>query len=151
MKYLIRAFVVFLALFLQTKITILGVPPNLTVILAFYAGIRYGETRGLVSGAFLGTLEDIVSRSIIGPNLLGKGVVGYSSAFLISGGIFRWTPLLGIVAISLLTLVDNCVIFLSRTLLDTMPAEPGAALYIAVMQSLLNAPAGLFIRPRHAE
>jgi rod shape-determining protein MreD len=151
MKYLFRAFVVFFALFLQTRITILGVHPNLTVILAFYAGIRYSETRGLMSGAFLGTLEDIATRSIIGPNLLGKGVVGYSSAFLISGGLFRWTPLLGIVAISLLTLVDNSVVFLSESLFDAMPAEPGSAVYIALMQSLLNAPAGLLIRPRHAE
>lgn len=151
MKYLFRALIVFVAFLLQTRITVLGVPPNLTVLLAFYAGIRYGETRGLVSGSFLGTLEDMASHSIIGPNLLGKGVIGYSSAFLISGGIFRWTPLLGIIAVSLLTILDNSIVFILRTLFDTMPAEPRSALYIAVMQSLLNAPAGLFIRPKHAE
>jgi hypothetical protein len=32
-----------------------------------------------------------------------------------------------------------------------MPAAPSSVLLIAIMQSILNAVAGIFIRPKHAE
>lgn len=151
MKYLAWAIAVFLALFLQGRLSFFGVKPDLTALLAYYAGIRYGEGRGLLAGGLIGAVEDSVSSVMIGPNLLAKGMIGFLASFFISGGIFRWTPLLGVIAVFMLTFVDNSVVFLLRSIFEGMPAMPTTALYIAAMQSLLSAPAGIFIRPRHAD
>lgn len=142
---------VFLCFFLQGRVSVLGVSPDLTMILVYYLGIRYGETKGLLAGVIIGTLQDSISYSIIGPNMLSKGVVGFFSSFFISGGFLRWTPFLGLLAVSLLTVIDNAVIFLARSVFDNMPAAPSYALFVSIMQSVLNAIAGVFIRPRHAE
>jgi len=149
--YLWWALLIFLSFFLQSRISVLGVSPDLTVLLVYYAGIKYGETRGLLSGVLIGALEDGLSSFIIGPNLLGKGMIGFSAAFFVSGGFFRWTPLLGMIAVSFFTVFDNAVVFLSRTMFDKMPAAPSSALFITVMQSVMNALAGIFMRPQHVD
>lgn len=151
MKYFAWAFAVFTVFFLQGRLSVLDVTPDLTAVLAFYAGMRLGETRGFFAGMLIGGLQDIISLSIIGPNLLGKGVVGFLSSAFLSGGILRWTPALGVAAIFLFTLSDNAVVFLSRSLFDRIPAAFSAAVFAAVMQAILNAPAGMFIRPPHVD
>jgi rod shape-determining protein MreD len=150
-KYIGWVIAVFLALFLQSRLSFFDVKPDLTALLAYYAGIRYGERRGLVIGVLIGAIEDSVSSAIIGPNLLAKGLIGFFASFFVSGGIFMWTPVLGAMAIGMLTFVDNSVVFLLRSFFQGMPAMPTTALYIAAIQSLLSAPAGIFIRPRHAD
>ncbi len=151
MKYLLWPIVVFLCFFLQGRISVVGISPDLTVLIVYYAGIRYGETKGLLAGMVIGALEDSLSSSIIGPNLLSKGIIGFSSSFFVSGGVLRWTPFLGLFAVSLLTVVDNALVFLAQSIFDKMPAAPASALLIAIMQSILNATAGIFIRPKHAD
>jgi rod shape-determining protein MreD len=130
---------------------VLGIVPNLTVLLAFYAGIRYGAHKGLLAGLLIGFLEDSLSDSLVGPNMLAKGLVGYAAAFFVTGGFFRWTPLLGIISVSALTLAGNIVTVLSKTLFDKMPGSVASIVFISVMQALLNAPAGAFMRPEHAD
>jgi hypothetical protein len=83
--------------------------------------------------------------------MLGKGLVGFFASFFLSGGVLVWTPLFGILGVALLTLVDNAVVFFSLTVFDKMPSNPSTALLISVMQSVLNAAAGMFIRPPHAD
>lgn len=151
MKYLFFTAALFLAFFLQGRISVLGISPDLTALLAFYIGIRYGETKGLMAGIVIGALEDSISSSIIGPNLLGKGIVGFSSSFFVSGGLLRWTPLLGVIAVSLLTSLDGLVVFLTRSVFDRVPAAPSVAFLICTMQSILNAPAGIFVRPKNVD
>ncbi len=151
MKYTLAIIVVFLSFFLQGRISVLGISPNLTALLAFYAGMRYGQTRGLLAGIVIGAMEDCISGSIIGPNLLGKGMVGYFSSFFVSGGLLRWTPLLGIIVVFILTSVDNCVVFMSNGMFNRIPALPATAVFIAFLQSVLNAPAGILIRPKNVD
>ncbi len=151
MKYLVALAVVYLALFLQGTISVLGISPNLTALLAFYAGMRYGQTSGLLAGIAIGALEDWISSSIIGPNLLGKGMIGYFSSFFVSGGLLRWTPILGIIVAFILTSVDNFVVFMSNSMFYRVPALPATALFVAFLQSILNAPAGIFIRPKNVD
>jgi rod shape-determining protein MreD len=151
MKYLSLAVFTCLALFLEGRITILGIAPDLTALLAFYVGMRYGETRGLLAGVVIGALEDSVSASIIGPNLLGKGIVGFSASFFVSGRLLRWTPLLGLIVVSLLTFADGFVVFLAKSVFDKVPAVPSTAFLVSIMQSVLNAPAGIFVRPKNAD
>jgi len=150
-KYLILSVAVLTAFILQTKISILSVAPNLTVLLAYYSGMMLGETKGMIAGLVIGGLEDSLSSSIIGPNMLGKGLVGYLSSFFLSGGVFVWTPLLGILGVALLTMIDNIAVFFSLSIFDAVPTNPSTLLLISTMQSILNAAAGMFIRPPHAD
>jgi rod shape-determining protein MreD len=150
MKLLFIVLLVFLAFFFQGKLSVLDISPDLTVLLVFYAAIRYGETKGLLMGVLIGAIEDSLSASILGPNILAKGMVGFS-AFFISRSFFTWTPLLGIISVMLITFLDNSIVFLSRSVFDRAPATLSSFFFISVMQSLLNAPAGAFIRPENAD
>jgi hypothetical protein len=134
-KYILWPIAVFLSFFLQGRVSVLGISPDLTVLLVYYVG----------------ALEDSLSSSIIGPNLLSKGIVGFSASFFVTGGFLRWTPVLGLLAVASFTVIDNAVVFLAQSIFDKMPAAPSSALFIAIMQSILNAIAGFFIRPKHVE
>ncbi|MBA4372950.1 MAG: rod shape-determining protein MreD [Thermodesulfovibrio sp.] len=151
MRYAAWLLAAFCALLLQGRVSVLGIVPNLTVLLAFYAGIRYGANQGLLAGLLIGFVEDSLSGSLIGPNMLAKGLVGYVAAFFITGGLFRWTPLLGVFSVSALTLAGNIVTVLAKTLFDKMPGSIASIIFISVMQALLNAMAGAFMRPEHAD
>lgn len=151
MKQLFFLLLIFFAFFFKGTPAFPDVSPNLTALLAFYAGIRFGETKGLLMGVLIGALEDSLSTSIIGPNVLSKGMVGFSASFFISRGFLMWTPFLGIIAVALLTFLDNSMVFLARSVFDRAPAALSSFLFVSVMQSLLNAPAGAFIRPEHAD
>jgi rod shape-determining protein MreD len=150
-KYVLWPIAVFLCFFLQGRVSVLGITPDLTVLLVYYAGIRYGETKGLLAGAVIGALEDALSSSIIGPNLLSKGLIGFSASFFVTGGFLRWTPFLGLLAVALFTVADNAMVFATQSIFATMPAAPSSVLFVSVMQSILNAIAGIFIRPKHVE
>jgi rod shape-determining protein MreD len=151
MKYVLWPMAVFLSFFLQGRVSVLGISPDLTVLLAYYAGMRYGEAKGLLAGAVIGALEDSLSSSIIGPNLLSKGIIGFSSSFFVSGGFLRWTPFLGLLVVAFLTVADNAMVFFARSIFDKVPGATSAVLFISVMQAILNAIAGIFIRPKHAD
>jgi len=150
-KYLWLALIIFLAFLLQGSISILAVSPNLTTLVVYFIGIRHGRTQGLVSGVLIGALEDSLSSGMLGPNILAKGLVGFLSASFISGSFLIWTPLSGTIAVALLTFTDNAVVFLSLTLFDKFPARPSTALFTATMQTLMNAPAGIFMRPKNVD
>jgi rod shape-determining protein MreD len=150
-RYLLWPAAIFLVFLLQGRTSLLGVIPNLTVLLVYYAGIRYGENRGLMAGVLIGYLEDSLSYSIIGPNLLSKAVIGYFSAFFVTGGFFRWTIMFGIVAVSAMILADNTMVFLLRTIFDKMPLSFSDFLFITIMQAVMSGPAGIFLRPKNAD
>ncbi|PKL51841.1 MAG: hypothetical protein CVV37_04250 [Nitrospira bacterium HGW-Nitrospira-1] len=151
MKYLWLALIIFLAFLLQSSISILAISPNLTVLAVYFIGIRYGGTSGLLSGVLIGALEDSLSSAMLGPNMLAKGMVGLLSASFISGNFLSWTPLLGTVAAAFLTFTGNTVVFLSLSLFDKPPTHPATALFTTTMQSLINASAGIFMRPENAD
>lgn len=151
MKLLLWAAIILGAFLLQSTVSVLDVPPNLTVLIVYYLGIRYGETKGMLSGMTIGFIEDSLALSIIGPHLLSKGIIGFLSSRLISGSVLRWTPLLGIFTLIGLTAIDNSLVFMSKALFDKLPAEPSRVIYTTVLQAFLNAPAGIFIKPPHAD
>jgi rod shape-determining protein MreD len=151
MIYLAAPLFILLAFLLQENISVISVAPNLTALLAYYAGIKYGDMKGLAAGMLIGALEDTMASPMLGPNMLGKGMIGFFSSFFISDRIFVWTPLLGMLGAAVLTLMNNAIVFFSLGIFHGLPARPSTALYISVMQSVLNALAGIFIRPAHAD
>ena len=147
MTYILWIVIILFTFFMKERISLFDVVPNFTAFLVYYAGMRKGELEGMFFGSLIGFVEDSLSGAFLGPNLLSKGIVGYFSSF-ISGSFFRWTPLLGTIGISVLTLVDNALVFASRSFFDRMPASMKAAVIVTIIQSLVNAPLGLFLKPK---
>ena len=141
---------VLLAFLLQTKVSVLGVSPDLTAAVAYYFGITGGAAKGVLFGSLVGAIEDSVGGSILGPNLLGKGMVGFLSSFM-SGSLFRWTPFLGMVSLAILTLMDGGIILLSRAIFDAMPTSLSSGIFALLMRGLFNSVIGIFIRPRNVD
>jgi len=146
MIYLLWSVVFLFALVMQGSISLFDIMPNFTALVAFYAGIKYGDIRGLTIGAVIGIIEDSLSGAFIGPNLLSKGLVGYMSSFLYEK-FFVWNPLLGTISVAMFTFADSLTVFLLRSIFDRMPVSAGTALLIIVVQALVNAPFGLFLKP----
>lgn len=150
MRYLLWATIILLTFIIQGRLSLFGVTPNFTFVLAYYAGIREGGVKGLFLGSIIGAVEDSLSGALLGPHLLSKGLVGYFSSFL-SGSFFRWTPLLGIIGISVLTIFDSTLVFMSRSFFDRMPVTIGVAVFIVTIQLMINAPLGIFLRPKDTQ
>jgi rod shape-determining protein MreD len=146
-KYLLWAGIIFVTFGIQGSVSLFDVTPNFTVILACYAGIREGEVKGLLFGSLIGIIEDSLSGNLLGPHLLSKGLTGYLAAFLY-GKIFVWTPVLGILTIMVLTVVDSFAVYTARSVFGTMPSGIGSAAFIIAMQSIMNAPLGIFLKKR---
>ena len=144
---------VMLAFLFQTKISVLGVSPNLTAAVAYYFGITGGSTKGVLFGSLIGVIEDSMGGNILGPNLLGKGMVGFFSSFMsgMSGSLFRWTPFLGSVSLVTLTLMDGSIILLSRAIFDAMPTSLSSGIFALLVQGLFNGIIGIFIRPSNVD
>lgn len=141
---------VILAFLLQAQISIRGVSPDLTAAVAYYFGITSGSAKGVLFGSLVGVIEDSVGGNILGPNLLGKGMVGFFSSFM-SGSLFRWTPFLGIVSLTVLTLMDGSIILLSRAIFDAMPTSLSSGIITLLVQGIFNGIIGIFIRPRNVD
>lgn len=151
MKYLWWLLLICLVFLLQNSMSILSVSPNLTLLVVYFIGIRYGGTWGLLMGALIGSLEDILASSMIGPNMLAKGAAGFLSASFLSGNVLIWTPFFGTIAVALLTFMSSSIVFLSLSVFSKPPTHPSSALFTAIMQSLMNALAGIFMRPRDVD
>ncbi len=132
---------------MQGSISLFDITPNFTLILAFYAGIRGGEIKGLFLGALIGAIEDGLSGALLGPHLLSKGLMGYLAAFLYSK-FFILTPALGILTVIILTFADGIVVFATRSVFAVMPSGIGSAAFIILMQSLFNAPLGFLMKKK---
>jgi len=147
MIYILWTAILLCAFVLQGSISFFDISPNLTVILACYAGIRKQEVKGMLIGSVIGMIEDSLSGAFLGPHLLSKGLIGYLSSLTYSR-FFIWTPLLGMITLFVLTFIDGLIIFASRSIFDRMPAGFLVALFMIVIQSLLNAPFGFILRPK---
>lgn len=150
MTYVLWTGIILFTFFIEGRISIFHVAPNFAALLVYYAGIRKGELEGLFLGSIVGTVEDSLSGTFFGPNLLSKGIIGYFSSFM-SGSFFRWTPLLGAIGIGVLTMVDNTIVFTTRSFFDRMPTGFKAAAFKIVIQSLINIPLGLFLKPKNIQ
>jgi rod shape-determining protein MreD len=150
MKYVVWVLVAAFIFILQGSISLFDITPNLTAALACYAGIKKREIKGMFLGSLIGIIEDSLSGPFLGPNLLSKGLIGYLSSFIYSR-FFIWTPLLGVISISVLTLIDGFIVFMSRGIFDKTPVSIGSAAFIIIFQALLNAPLGIFLKPNEYE
>lgn len=150
MRKIILLLLIFSAFLLESRISIFGAQPDLAAAIAYYFGLKNGETKGMLFGSFIGLIGDSLSGGILGPNILGKGMVGFLSAFM-SGSFFRWTPVLGVIGISLLTALNGIIVFLSKTLFEHMPTSIPSAISIIFTAALINSLFGIFMRPQNEQ
>ncbi len=147
MIYVLWAAIILLTVLVQGSVSLIHIKLNLTVILVCYIGMKRGEIPGMFFGALIGLIEDIISGILIGPNILSKGLIGYLSSSLYKK-LFIWTPLIGAINIFSLTFLDSSIVFILRSIFDKIPVNIGAAFFIIIVQSIINAPLGIFIKPK---
>ncbi|MGB9716472.1 MAG: rod shape-determining protein MreD [Thermodesulfovibrionales bacterium] len=150
MRYLKWGIIIISTFILQRRLSLFGISPDLTVILVYYAGLSKGYSTGIVFGSAIGSIEDSLSGTFLGPCLLSKGLVGYLSS-LMSGSFFRWTPVFGAIGISSMTILDNLIVLLSRSFFDRAPASIEAAFLIISLQTLFNSPLGILLKPSNTD
>ena len=148
MIYVLWAAIILLTVLVQGSVFLIHIKLNLTVILVCYIGMKRGEIPGMFFGALIGLIEDIITGGLLGPNILSKGLIGYLSSSLYRK-LFIWTPLVGAINIFSLTFLDSSIVFILRSIFDKIPVDIGTALFIIMVQSLVNAPLGIFIKPKN--
>ncbi|MDP2168351.1 MAG: rod shape-determining protein MreD [Thermodesulfovibrionales bacterium] len=133
------------SLIIESRVSVFGIRPDATALLAYYFGLRNGPLKGAAFGASLGAASDALSLGMLGPDMLGKAAVGYLSA-LLPEIFFGWTLSTGLAAAAALTLIDRTISFGAVSIFGQMPAGIGSASYIAFGQAAINSFAWLFIR-----
>ncbi|MFN3740361.1 MAG: hypothetical protein ACK4TF_06785 [Thermodesulfovibrionales bacterium] len=142
-KWYIWIILLFIALFLQSKLVVFGIKPEFLSALVFIFGMRTKEElKAAGFGAFAGLVEDIFS-DFWGPNMVSKCLIGYLSANIL-GGFFVWSPLLGIIGIFFITLIDSFLAILVMALKDVPIPISGWVIYTIFIQALINVPLGYF-------
>ena len=81
MKILLKGAIIVVALLIQltliNSITILGLKPDLIMVVVVVFSLLKGEKEGTISGFASGLLQDIFSTGLLGINALAKTVVGF--------------------------------------------------------------------------
>ena len=148
------------AILLQTQFSFLGRFFSGTVIIVYFFGLRSRlklsafawtankvEVTGVVYGALVGIVEDVITGSVIGPGLLSKGLIGLLTPIVFTDFIFKWTPLWGGIAIVLFTLLDGAVIVATQTYFAGIHISGISLIQIFLLRSIMNAPFGVLLKP----
>ncbi|MEO5355891.1 MAG: rod shape-determining protein MreD [Nitrospirae bacterium YQR-1] len=117
---------------------------NLTLLLVYYMGIKWPESKAFLWASGIGFIEDSLSLRIIGPNMLSKSSVIFIASFF-KTGIFNFTPLLNALLSFAFTIVDGVVVYSSLSVFDTRPVDISTAIDNIMFQSLINAVSGYFV------
>jgi rod shape-determining protein MreD len=113
MRYIILAFLPFLAVFLQStffnQFSIKGSIPDLVLIFVVYHALFAGARKGTIYGMLCGLLEDLYVGRLIGVNVLTKGLIGYIMGKA-QGNVFKENLLVGIMAVLVGTLINSLAV-----------------------------------------
>lgn len=86
MKILLKGAIIIVALVIQLTlinlVTILGVKPDLIMVVVVVFSLRKGEKEGIISGFTSGLLQDIFSTGLLGINALAKTVIGFTCGII---------------------------------------------------------------------
>jgi len=137
------------AVLIDMNVSFLGFRTDLASILAYWFGLTHSGAAGMAFGAALGSLEDSLLSSFIGPGLLSVGMIGYMASFF-SHTFFRWTPLLGFLVAALLTFFGGMAEFASLSIFDDLEHAFLGGLPLLLFQSIMNGTLAVFFRPGEA-
>jgi hypothetical protein len=164
MRYFKWIFFSFLTFSIQTQASsFLNISLNLTVVFVYFFALQnlprqsnaigyYGgtaEIKSAIFGAAIGLLEDMLSGSIIGAAFFSKGLIGFFSVVAFAGIFFKWTPLLGCIAIIIFTFLDGIIVTGFWMVFSNMDINVIDALKTIFIQSLINIPFGIILMPKN--
>ncbi len=134
------------AFVLESRVTIYGIHPNLTVLIAYMVGLRMGPVKGMLAGAGIGMAADSIVGAMVGPMMLSKSTAGYLASFMREGFLI-WSPVLGIIALFTLTGLDGLISWSCGSMFGQDSALLSDVSRNILWQSVINALAGPFLRP----
>jgi len=116
MKILLKGVIIVVALLIQltliNSIAILGLKPDLIMVVVVVFSLLKGEKEGTISGFASGFLQDIFSSGLLGINALAKTVIGFTCGIL-KEKIFHEHILFLIPVITFIaSFIQNILIFL---------------------------------------
>jgi hypothetical protein len=149
-----------LAILFQPKITIFDFPLNLTVVLVYAFAIMApplqsastsftdvsAEIRGSSFGAAIGLIEDAMSGTIPGLNVLSKGLIGFISSIIFRDFFSQWTPVIGGIVIFMLTILDGAIVMLTGEFIAGINMGGSSAIQMIFMQAIVNFALGCLIK-----
>jgi hypothetical protein len=148
------------ALLFQPKITVLDFPINLTIVVVYAFAIMApplqsasmsftdvsAEIRGSLFGAAIGLVEDAMSGTVPGLNVLSKGLLGFTSSIIFRDLFSQWTPLIGCIIIFLLTIMDGAIVILAGDFIAGIHISGFSAFQMILVQAIVNLPFGYLIK-----
>lgn len=108
--FLVYLAAAFLAIVIQAKF-FTGVKPDIVLVLVCLYAIRDRGIKSMAFGALTGMIIDSAGGFILGPNMLSKAFAGYLSAS-VREKFFDWNFSLNTILISILSLIDNFIIYI---------------------------------------
>lgn len=115
MRYVVLAFLPFLAIFLQSTLfssySIKGSVPDLVLIFVVFHALFNGAQRGTIYGVLCGLLEDLYLGRFIGVNILAKGFTAWVLGKA-QGTVFKENLLVGVLGVLVGTVINHGVITL---------------------------------------
>jgi rod shape-determining protein MreD len=138
--------IVLLAVILQvgvmSSLSLLGVRPELTLLLAVSAGLAGGPDRGAVVGFSLGLLYDLFLQTPLGMTALVHAVVAYAAGSVqLQMATHRRSGRMLFVGVGTALGVLGWVV--AGSLLDAVTTTVGASLRVALVAGVVNAVAAL--------
>lgn len=116
MIILLKGVIIVVALLIQltliNSITILGLKPDLIMVVVVVFSLLKGEKEGTISGFASGLLQDIFSTGLLGINALVKTVIGFTCGILKEKIFYEHILFLIPVITFIASLVQSILIFL---------------------------------------
>jgi rod shape-determining protein MreD len=131
---------------LESRIQVLGIRPDLTVLPVCYVGLRQGPLKGALFGALIGAIADSLSGHLLGPNMLSKGTAGILAS-VVTGGFLRWSPPLGVLSLFVITWADGILSLAALSFFAKTYGGTSDAAREMLGQATVNGVIGAFLRP----
>lgn len=115
MRYIMLAFLPFLALFMQSTIfrtfSLYGAIPDMILVLVVFYALFNGAHKAAVYGVLCGLMEDLYIGRFIGINAVSKGITAYITGRL-QGSVFKENIIVGILGVIGGTVINSGILFI---------------------------------------
>ncbi|MCX7913453.1 MAG: hypothetical protein N2511_02570 [Thermodesulfovibrionales bacterium] len=104
------------------------------------------ELKSSIFGALIGFIDDLISNSFVGPSFLSKSLIGFFGALFFGSNFFKWTAILGVIVVSLFTLLDGLIQIVLRIIISDIKFNSTNLLLMILLQIIVNSPFGILFK-----